>query len=144
MAWLPFRKSGHPLDGFKREMDRVFEDFFSGWGARKGEFIPPVDVHETESDVVVTMEVPGLSANEIDISVSNDVITVRGEKKSEHEEKGGGYHVVERSYGRFQRSVPLPTAVVSDKAEAKCQDGVLTVSLPKAEQAKARRIEIKS
>lgn len=145
MAWLPFKKSGHPLEGFKREMDRVFEDFFSGWGARRGggEFVPPVDVHETESDVVVTMEVPGLSATEIDISISSDVVTIRGEKKSEREEKGRNYHVLERSYGSFQRSVPLPAAVESDKAAASCKDGILTVSLPKAEKARARKIEIK-
>ena len=144
MAWLPFKKPRHPLEGFRGEMDRVFEDFLSGWGVRKGAFAPPVDVHETEADVVVAVEVPGMTAEEIDISVSNDVLSIRGEKKSEHEEKGRDYHVVERSYGSFQRSIPLPAAVKSDGATAACKDGVLTVTLPKAERARARKIEIKS
>lgn len=144
MAWLPFKKSEHPLEGFRREVDRVFGDFLSGWGVRRGEFMPPVDVHETESEVVVTVEVPGLTAEEIDISVADDVLRVRGEKRSEHEEKGRSYHVVERSYGSFQRAIPLPTSVASEKATADCKDGVLTVSLPKAERARAKKIEIKS
>ncbi len=144
MAWLPFKRSQHPLDGFRREMDRVFEDFFSGWGVRKGQFLPPVDIHETESEVVVTVEVPGLTAKEIDISVSEDALTISGEKKGEHEEKGKNYHVVERSYGSFQRTIPLPAAVKSAEAAATCKEGVLTITLPKAEKAKVRKIEIKS
>ena len=144
MAWLPFKKPGHPLEGFRREMDRVLEDFLSGWGARKGGFVPALDVHETESDVVVTVEVPGLSAKEIDISVSDDVLTVRGEKKTEHEEEGRNYHLIERSCGSFHRSVPLPASVKSGEAAASCKEGVLTVTLPKAEKARARKIEIKS
>lgn len=144
MAWLPFKKPGHPLEGFRREMDRLFEDVLSGWGVRRAEFLPAVDVHETEAEIVVTAEVPGLKAEEVDISISNDVLTIRGEKKGEREEKGRNYHVVERSYGSFHRSVPLPAAVDSEKATASCKEGVLTVSLPKVEKAKAKKIDIKS
>jgi HSP20 family protein len=118
-------------------MDRVFEDFFGSrrWGLIpwEGEWTPAMDVAETEGEVVVKAEVPGIDPKEIDISLSGDVLTVKGEKKSEREEKKENYHLVERSYGSFLRSVTLPAAVNADKIEAHYEKGVLTITCPKGE-----------
>ena len=103
-----------------------------------------MDVTETAEAVVVKAEVPGMDAKEINISVTGDVLTIKGEKKSEREEKEENYHVVERSYGSFSRSMTLPAAVNLDKIEAKYDKGVLTVTCPKKEEVKPKAIEIKT
>ncbi|MEJ2071800.1 MAG: Hsp20/alpha crystallin family protein [Syntrophobacterales bacterium] len=92
------------------------------------EFAPAVDIKETDTEIVVKAEVPGIDAKEINISVTGEVLTIKGEKKSEKEEKEENYHLVERSYGSFSRSLVLPAAVDLDKIEAKYDKGVLTVT----------------
>ncbi|OGR26813.1 MAG: molecular chaperone [Desulfobacca sp. RBG_16_60_12] len=144
MEWRPFRE----VSRLRREMDRLWDDYF-GSGRRglqplQAEFAPAVDVTETAEAVVVKAEVPGMDAKDINISVTGDVLTIKGEKKSEREEKEENYHVVERSYGSFSRSLALPGAVDLDKIEAKYDKGVLTVTCPKKEEVKPKAIEIKT
>ena len=144
MEWRPFRE----VSRLRREMDRLWDDYF-GPGRRalrplETEFAPAVDVKETDEAVVVKAEVPGIDAQDINISVTGDVLTIKGEKKSEREEKEENYHLVERSYGSFSRSMALPTAVDLDKIEAKYDKGVLTVTCPKKEGGKPKAIEIKT
>ncbi len=144
MEWRPFRE----VSRLRREMDRLWEDYF-GSGRRalqplQGEFAPAVDVKETADQIVVKAEVPGIDAKDINISVTGDVLTIKGEKKSEREEKDENYHVVERSYGSFSRSLVLPAAADLDKIEAKYDKGVLTVTCPKKEEVKPKAIEIKT
>jgi HSP20 family protein len=100
-------------------------------------------VAETKNDVVVKAEVPGMDPKDIDISLSNGVLTIKGEKKQEREEKEENYHLLERSYGSFTRSVQLPGEVQSDKISASYRNGVLKVTLPKSEEAKKKEIKIK-
>jgi HSP20 family protein len=104
-----------------------------------------VDVYETDHDVVVKMPVAGIKPDDLDITVTGDTVTVRGESKTEAEEDGKrNYYYREVRYGSFARSVTLPAPVKSDKAEAKTEDGVLTLTLPKAEEAKPKSIKVKS
>jgi HSP20 family protein len=152
MAMLPSRREWRgPLSSFRREVDRLFDNFFgSDWGllpaesSETGRF-PVLDMTETEDAVKVTAEVPGMKAEEIDISVSGDTLAIKGEKKEEKEEKKGAVHRVERRYGRFERSVRLPAECDVDKATASYKDGLLTIELPKKEEAKAKstKIEVK-
>ena len=143
MEWRPFRE----VSRLRREMDRLWDDYF-GAGRRAlrplAEFAPAVDVKETAEAVVVKAEVPGMDAKDINISVTGDVLTIKGEKKSEREEKEENYHLVERSYGSFSRSLVMPAAVNLDKIEAKYDKGVLTVTCPKKEEVKPKPIEIKT
>jgi HSP20 family protein len=142
--WKPFRE----VSRLRREMDRLWDDFF-GPGRRafrplEAEWAPAVDVSETADKVVIKAEVPGMDAKNIDISLSGEVLTIKGEKKSEREEKKENYHLVERSYGSFSRAVRLPAAVDADKIEANYKQGVLTITCPKKEEAKPKAITIKS
>ena len=144
MEWKPFRE----VSRLRREMDRLWDDYF-GAGRRglrplEAEWAPAVDVSETAEEVVVKAEVPGMEAKDIDISLSGDILTIKGEKKSEREETKENYHLVERSYGSFSRSLKLPAAVVVDKIEASYQKGVLTISCPKKEEVKPKTIEVKT
>jgi HSP20 family protein len=144
MEWRPFRE----VSRLRREMDRLWDDYF-GSGRRglqplTGEFAPAVDVKETADQVVVKAEVPGMEAKDINISVSGEVLTIKGEKKSEREEKEESYRLLERSYGSFSRSLALPAAVDLDKIEAKYDNGVLTITCPKKEEVKPKAIEIKT
>jgi HSP20 family protein len=144
MEWKPFRE----VTRLRREMDRLWDDYF-GAGRRglrplEAEWAPAVDVSETAEEVVVKAEVPGMEAKDIDISLSGDILTIKGEKKSEREETKENYHLVERSYGSFSRSLKLPAAVVVDKIEASYHKGVLTISCPKKEEVKPKTIEVKT
>jgi len=144
MAWKPFRE----VSRLRREMDRLWDDFF-GPGRRAlqplvEEWVPAMDLSETADKVVVKAEVPGMEPKDIDISLSGDLLTIRGEKKSEREEKKENYHLVERSYGSFSRSVRLPAAVNADKIEARYEKGVLTITCPKKEKVKPKAIDVKT
>lgn len=150
---VPIRREEHPLQILQRDMNRLFDEFFRGWGLSPFRlfeegwdvFSPRVDVVETDKEIKVTAELPGMDENDIEISLSQDVLTISGEKKEEEEYKGRNYYRMERSYGSFQRSIPLPCEVDSDKAEATFKRGVLTVTLPKTAAAQAcKRIPIKT
>ena len=137
--WRPFE-----FDRVRREMDRLWDSFLEGGSMRRaGEWLPSIDVSETKSDLVIKAELPGMDPKDIDISMNNGFLTIKGEKKHEREEKDENYHLVERSYGSFTRSVRLPREVQSDKITASFKNGVLRVTLPKSEEAKKKEIKIK-
>lgn len=140
--WRPFE-----FDRIRREMDRLWDSFLEGGPMRRaadgGEWLPSIDVSETKSDLVIKAELPGMDPKDIDISMNNGFLTIKGEKKHEREEKDENYHLVERSYGSFTRSVRLPREVQSDKITASFKNGVLRVTLPKSEEAKKKEIKIK-
>lgn len=144
MEWRPFRE----VTRLRREMDRFWDEFFGPtrrfFRPPEMEWTPAVDVAETPQAVVVKAEVPGMDPKDLNISVTGDVLTVKGEKKTEREEKEESYHLVERSYGSFSRSLILPAAVDVDRIEAKYEKGVLTVTCPKKEEVKPKAIEIKA
>jgi HSP20 family protein len=125
-------------------MDRLFGDFFGprvvAWEPAELGFA--LDVYETDDAVVVKGALPGVRPEEVDISVTGDVLTIKGETKSEEETKDGNYHRRELRYGAFARSVALPTLVDHDKAEATFENGILTISLPKAEEVRPKSIKI--
>ena len=142
MEWKPFKE----VTKLRSEMDRLWDDYFgSGRRAFKSEsWIPSVDVSETEDKIMVKAEIPGMDSKDIDISLSGDILTIKGEKKSELEETKENYHLVERSYGTFSRSLRLPVGVEADKIEASYKQGVLIVTCPKKEEVKPKPIEIKA
>jgi HSP20 family protein len=149
----PFTRGGdHPFEAFQREMSRMFDDFFRGvptqFTGAEAPFgaMPRVDVSETDNEYEVKAELPGLEEKDINLQLANNVLSIRGEKKAEREEKEKNYFLSERSFGSFQRSIPFPTEVDEDKVQASFKSGVLTVRLPKTERAKsqAKRIEVKS
>jgi HSP20 family protein len=133
------------LPSFREEMDKVFEDFFStaGFPSLKEEgWMPAVDVYETKSDIVVTMDVPAINPKDISIAVIKDKLTVKGERKREKELKEEDYYRTERVYGSFQRVVSLPTAVVGAKAKATYKDGIIQITIPKSQKAVPKEIKI--
>jgi len=128
-------------------MDRLFEDSFVRpwrfWPDQLGRGELPIDMYQTANEVVVKAALPGLKPEEVDISISGDTLTIKGEHKEEQEVKQEDYFYKERRYGSFSRSVTIPVQVKSDKAEAVFENGVLTLTLPKAEEIKPKQIKIK-
>jgi HSP20 family protein len=141
--WRPFRE----LERMRREMDRLWDSFFEGKPSRKveevGEWLPTLDVSETKNDLVVRAEIPGIDPKDIDISLTNDILTIKGERKQEKEEKEENYHLIERNYGSFTRTIRLPREVQSERISASYKNGILKVTLPKSEEAKKKEIKIK-
>jgi HSP20 family protein len=142
-----------PLVALQRDMNRAFESFwnradrpFGGLATVFGEGAPRSDVVETDNGVEVTIELPGLEEKDVEVTLSDDALTVKGEKKIERKEEKKGYYMSERSYGSVFRSIPLPPGVDADKAEATFRNGVLTVRLPQSNEAKAkvRKVELKT
>jgi HSP20 family protein len=142
----------NPLVSFQRDMNRAFESFWNRaerpFGALTGlgEGTPRSDVVETNSGIEVTVELPGLEEKDIEVSITDEALTVKGEKKIEKKEEKKGYYVSERSYGSVYRAIPLPAGVDADKAEASFRNGVLTVSLPQRPEAtaKVRKVDVKT
>ncbi len=145
MELAPWRPFGE-LRSFRKEMDR-FWDRFSGETPFARTFteswLPSVDISETKDNFVVQAELPGLEAKDVNVSISGDILTIKGEKKAEEEEKDEHYHRIERYSGSFQRVFQLPSGVKADKIEATFDKGVLKVTLPKVEEAKKKEIEVK-
>ena len=144
---IPWRGRSE-VDRFRGEIDRLFDDFFTGspfgrLSDGKG-WMPAIDVSETEKYIVVHAELPGMNAKDIDISLIGRVLTIKGERKQEKEEKDKSYHRVERRYGFFSRSLELPADVDSKKAKSKFKDGVLELNLPKSKEQSVRKIEVKT
>jgi HSP20 family protein len=139
--WRPFE-----FDRMKREMDRIWDSFLEGSPARRGEeigkWLASIDVSETKNEMIIRAELPGIDPNDIGISLKNGYLTIQGEKKQEKEEEEN-YHLVERTYGSFTRSVRLPVEVQSDRIKASFKNGVLMVRIPKSEESKRREIKIK-
>lgn len=138
------RLRDNPLEAMREEIEDLATRFWGEgdvWPMRR--ISPRLDLSETDRDLEIRMNVPGVKPSEIDVQVSGNLLTISGEHKEEREEKGRTYHRVERSSGSFSRSIQLPCAIKEDKIEAECQEGVLTVTLPKTEEAQARRIKVK-
>jgi HSP20 family protein len=130
------------LAQIQEEMGNVLSRFF-GEGPEVT-MSPAMDILETDNEVVVKAELPGLKAEDIKVSVENGALTISGEKRQEREQKDRNYHLVQRRFGSFYRSVMLPSGVDADKVDARYHDGVLTLTMPKSEQAKPKKIEIKT
>lgn len=128
-----------PLIRFEREMENLMERL-GGWEG----FEPKVNVAETEKEFEITAELPGLKPEEVTVEIRNGDLWISGERKEEKEEKGKTWHRVERRYGEFRRTIPLPEAVAKEKVEATFSEGVLKVIVPKTEEAKPRHIEVKA
>jgi HSP20 family protein len=148
-TWKPFRELA-PFKDFERmkeEMDRFWDSFLEGTlqgrGEDRTEWFPSLDVSETKNDFVVKAELPGMDLKDIDVSLTDGMLTITGEKRQEKEEKEGNYRLIGRSYGTFSRSVSLPRDVKNDKVSASYKDGILRVVLPKSEEAKKKEIKIK-
>jgi HSP20 family protein len=143
-----------PFSSFRREMDRLFEDFFAPTEGRSfapaaraeaGMIMPSIDVQENEKAYTLTAELPGIDLKDIELRLDDNVLTLRGEKRSERHEEESGRRYSERSYGRFERSIPFAAEVDPEHIEASCDNGVLKVMLPKNAKARetSRRIEIR-
>ena len=141
VRWRPFRGPCNLQD----EFDRMFESFFDR-GIRQSEdggvWMPATDIQETKDDVVISVELPGMKKDEIKVMVQDNVLTIRGEKRQEKEEKDTNYHRIERSHGFFTRSFSLPTTMKADEIKATYDNGILQVELPKAEEVKPKEIPI--
>jgi HSP20 family protein len=133
---------GGLLDDFEEAVSRLWDMGNNGWTF--GGSVPSLDISETDKAVEVKLDLPGVTAKEIDIRLNGNLLTVSGERKEEHEQKGKTYHRVERRYGSFSRSVTLPCPVQEDEVAAEYRDGVLAITLPKTDEAKSKKIAVKS
>jgi len=142
--WEPVRE----MMTLREEMDRLFDDAFtrpfslmreggsSNWSS------PAVDMYQTDQEVVMKASLPGVKADEVQISVNDDILTIKGEIKHEEEKKDKSWHIREQRWGAFERSITLPGGVVADRAKAEFENGILTITLPKSEKAKPKSITI--
>jgi HSP20 family protein len=140
VRWEPFRD----LAQMQSEVGRLFDGLFDGRSRGSQTWVPPLDVWETDNEIVYAFDLPGLSEDEISIEVADDTLTVTGERRRETEEKSDRFFRYERRYGSFSRAVGLPAGVDDSKIVASYKDGVLEVRVPKPEEAKPRRIELRS
>ncbi len=143
IRWEPARE----MMTLREAMDRLFDDAFTrplsirdGWSMAN----PAIDMYQTENDVVVKASIPGMKAEDVQINITGDVLTLKGESKQEEERNDKAWHIREQRFGSFERSVALPTAVKTDKADAVFENGILTITLPKADEVKPKTINIKA
>ncbi len=141
--WEPTRE----MMTLREAMDRLFDDAFTrplsvrdGWSMSS----PAIDMYQTDDELVVRASIPGIKAEEVQINITGDVLTLKGEVKQEEERNDKAWHIREHRFGSFERSVALPTAVKTDKADAVFENGILTVTLPKADEVKPKTINIKA
>ena len=141
IRWEPARE----MMTLRDAMDHLFDEAFTrpfhmngGWSA------PAIDMYQTNDEVVIKAALPGLKAEEVQINVTGDMLTLKGETNQKEEVKEKAYHIREQRWGSFERSIPLPTMVVGDKARAEFENGILTVTLPKAEEVRPKTISIKA
>jgi HSP20 family protein len=143
-----------PFLSLHREMNRLFDDVLrgtfgvpsrEGQGGQGGTLMPHIDVSETDKELKIRAELPGVTEKDVEVTLNDDVLTIRGEKKVERTNEQENYHFVERSYGTFQRSLRVPYQVEPDQVQARFEHGVLTVTLPKSEQQqRSRRIQVQA
>ncbi|MDI6741547.1 MAG: Hsp20/alpha crystallin family protein [Smithella sp.] len=139
----------HPFYSLQKEMNGVFDNFFRGFdvaprGFTKGlgTFSPSIDVKENDKEFIIRAELPGVEEKDIDVTVTNDLVTIRGEKKEEKEDKDKNYYYMERTYGSFCRAIPLEAEIESGKAEARFKNGILDIKIPKSQSAKAKGTKV--
>lgn len=142
VRWSPWRD----ILSVQDEMNRLFNGLVTNRGTSTGaeDWVPSVDISETDDGFIVTADVPGMNADDIKISVANNVLTLRGEKKNVREDKGENFHKVERAFGSFERTFSLPSGVEAESIRAKYKDGVLEVRLPKSKEAKPQEIKVEA
>jgi HSP20 family protein len=146
IRWEPARE----MMTLREAMDRLFDDAFTrplgfgGNGNGSAWSAPAVDMYQTDNEVVVKASLPGIKAEEVQINVTGDVLTIKGETSQKDETQEKAYHIREQRWGMFERSIGLPTPVVADKARADFENGIVTITLPKAEEAKPKSITIKT
>lgn len=149
---VPVRREEYsPFSLFRNEMNRLFDNFFRGFDIepfekRLGSFYPDIDVTETDKEIKVSAELPGMDDKDIDVSLTKNALTLKGEKKEEKEEKKKDYYRMERSYGSFSRTIHLPVEIDTEKAKAQFKKGVLIITLPKTTKAikETKKISIKA
>ncbi len=139
-TWNPFEE----LAGFRRVFDEPFSGFLREGGTTAGEWRPLMDIVETKDGLSLKVEVPGVKQEDINISLEDSTLTVKGERKHESEVNEDGYTRIERSYGTFQRSVVLPPTVDANRVKATYKDGVLEIQLPKKEEARPKAIKVET
>ena len=142
VRWEPFRDLLTTQDRFNHLFNETFSRFFDGGESGSRSWAPAVDIYETDQDVVLKAELPGVDPKDVEIRVEDGTLYLKGQRKFENEVKEENYHRVERSYGSFTRSFALPSSVNSEKAKAEYKDGLLTLTLPKREEAKPKTIQI--
>jgi HSP20 family protein len=142
-----------PFTSFRREVDRMFDDFFRSagqglqpWSASWHAMAPRIDISDSDKELVITAEMPGLDEKDFEVTLAGDLLTIKGEKKTENEDRNGNAYYVERRFGSFSRSVRLPFEAGDEQVEANYDRGVLTVRVPKPAEAQrhVRRIEVKA
>src|SRR6516225_6381197 len=145
------RSGFDPFTTLQREIDRLFDDFTQGWPtrgwptmARTPELMPSMDVTETDKEIEITAELPGLEEKDVQVNVADNVLTIKGEKKAQKEEKDKNYRMFERSYGSFYRTLELPSGSNLDNIKATLSNGVLKVTVPKPAPAQAKKVEVKA
>lgn len=137
-VWSPFAE----LERIRREFDRLLEDVLPTTAEREEILAPPVDIYETDSEVVVKAEIPGVKKEDIDVTIKENSVHIRAERKEEREEKTENVHRIERFYGRIERVVPLPAEVKPEEAKAEYKDGVLEVRIPKVKVTKEAKVQV--
>ena len=146
--WVWKRPSGRrDITRYNREMENFWNRFFGEFHPPAdigGEWLPSMDVSETDGEISVRAELPGLEAEDIDLDISGDILSIRGQKKGKEETKEENYYTRESYYGSFQRSIRLPSEVQDDKVDASFKNGVLDIRLPKSEKTGSKKIKIKS
>ena len=143
IRWEPARE----MMTLREAMDRLFDDAFTrplslrdGWSASA----PAIDMYQTNDEIIVKAAVPGMKADDVQINVTGELLTIKGEMKEQEEKKEKAWHIREQRWGSFELSVALPTVVVADQAKAEFENGILTVTLPKAEEVKPKTITVKA
>ncbi len=128
----------------QEKMNRVFEESLQDRSAYNtaGEWVPHVDIYEDDTSITLKAEIPGVNREDVHLDISNGVLSISGKKRFAHEDRNESYHIIERQYGTFKRSFTIPEIVESDKIDARCENGVLEVFLPKSEQSVTRKIPI--
>lgn len=144
------RDADHPFYSLQSQMNSLFDDFFNGFDVAPralgsggfGAFMPSVDVKESDKDFTIRAELPGVDEKDVEVTVTSDAVTIKGEKKEEKEDKGKNYYYMERSYGSFNRVIPLAVETDANKAEASFKNGVLNITIPKSASAKAKGAKV--
>lgn len=145
------REEEHPFALLQRDINALFDNFFKGFGletfeSRAGIISPRIDIIEGDREIKVSAELPGVDEKDIEVSLTKDTLTIKGEKKESREDKGKDYYRMERSYGSFTRTIPLPTEIDTEKVDAAFKKGILTITLPKTAKAvkETKKIAVKS
>ena len=141
IRWEPARE----MMTLREAMDRLFDDAFTRpLSLRDAWSVPAIDMYQTDDEIVGKAALPGIKADEVQINITGEVLTLKGEMKHEEDKKEKAWHIHEQRWGSFERSIVLPTDVVSDKTKAEFENGILTITLPKAEEVKPKVINIKA